>query len=64
MSNFYEDKILITERVKLAEDITLPESIDDYKNIENASNVKIVTCDVYAFVDATAISGPACVYIE
>ena len=22
------------------------------------------TCDVYAFVDATAISGPACVYIQ
>lgn len=21
------------------------------------------TCDVYAFVEATAISGPACVYI-
>lgn len=32
MSNFYEDKTLITERVKLAEDIILPESIDDYKN--------------------------------
>ena len=33
MSNFYEDKKLITERVKLAEDIILPESINDYKNI-------------------------------
>ena len=29
-----------------------------------ASNVSKVICDVYAFVDATAISGPACVYIE
>ena len=29
-----------------------------------AIKVSIVTCDVYAFVEATAISGPACVYIE
>jgi hypothetical protein len=32
MSNFFEEKKLVTERVKLAEDIILPDSIDDYKN--------------------------------
>lgn len=31
--NFYENKKVIAERVKLAEDILLPESYDDYKNI-------------------------------
>lgn len=43
MGNFYEDKILITERVKLAEDITLPQSIDDYKNIEAKFYINIFT---------------------
>jgi hypothetical protein len=32
-SNFFENKEIITERVKLAEDIELPESYDDYENI-------------------------------
>ena len=43
MSNFYEEKTLITERVKLAEDITLPESIDDYKNIQAKFYLSIYT---------------------
>ena len=33
MINIFEDKSIITERVKLVEDIKLPESINEYKNI-------------------------------
>ena len=43
MSNFFEQKRLITERVKLAEDITLPESIDDYENIKAKFYINIFT---------------------
>ena len=43
MSNFYEEKIIVTERVKLAEDIILPESIDDYKNIKAKFHIFIYT---------------------
>ena len=43
MSNFYEDKKLITERVKLAEEITLPEDINDYENIKAKFYINIFT---------------------
>ena len=33
MNNIFEDKSIITERVKLVEDIKLPESVSEYKNI-------------------------------
>ena len=33
MNNIFEDKSIITERVKLVEDIKLPESASEYKNI-------------------------------
>lgn len=33
MNNIFEDKTIITERVKLVEDIKLPESASEYKNI-------------------------------
>lgn len=43
MGSFYEDKKLITERVKLAEDIILPESITDYENISAKFYINIFT---------------------
>lgn len=43
MSNFFEDKIIVTERVKLVEDIILPSSIDDYKNIKAKFYLNIYT---------------------
>jgi hypothetical protein len=43
MGNFYEDRVLVTERAKLAEDISLPESIDDYKNIQAKFYLNIYT---------------------
>jgi len=43
MGNFFENKELITERVKLAEDIFLPESINDYKNISAKFYLNIYT---------------------
>jgi hypothetical protein len=43
MSNFFEDKRIITERVKLAEEINLPESIDDYENIKAKFYINILT---------------------
>ena len=43
MGNFFENKELITERVKLAEDIFLPESIDDYKNTSAKFYLNIYT---------------------
>ena len=43
MGSFYEDKKLITERVKLAENITLPESINDYENISAKFYINIFT---------------------
>ena len=63
MSNFYEDKQLITERVQLAEDIILPESIDNYKNIKakfyffiytplvNKDNINMVISSVLTFLN-------------
>lgn len=43
MSNFYEEGKLVTERVKLAEDIILPESIDDYKNTKAKFHLFVFT---------------------
>ncbi len=43
MSNFFEDKIIVTERVKLVEDIILPSSINDYKNIKAKFYLNIYT---------------------
>jgi len=43
MSNFFEDKRIIAERVKLAEEINLPESIDDYENIKAKFYINILT---------------------
>ncbi len=42
-SNFFEQKQLITERVTLAEDIILPESVNDYKNIKAKFYLNIYT---------------------
>lgn len=43
MGNFYEEGKLITERVKLAEDIILPESYDDYKNTKAKFHLYVFT---------------------
>ena len=40
---FFEDKKVVTERATLAEDIILPESINDYKNISAKFYIKILT---------------------
>ena len=49
---FFEDKKVITERAILAEDIILPESINDYKNISAKFYIKILT----PIVDKSKIS--------
>jgi hypothetical protein len=43
MSGFFDDKKIITERVKLVEDIDLPESVDEYENITTKFYINIFT---------------------
>jgi len=40
---FFDEKKIVTERVKLVNDVTLPESIDDYKNITTQFYFNIFT---------------------
>ena len=41
--NFYEKKQIITERVQLAEDISLPSNKDEYKNTDGKFFINIFT---------------------
>ena len=64
-AKFYKETYLTTRLIyALAYSFGLKGIVEVYRLKDTANIFNNTTCEVYAFVEATAISGPACVYIQ